>query len=114
MPRSSKLYLNDIIKAIELIEKATEGTNYTEFISDEIRFNAVIRFIEVIGEAVKNIPEEIKVKYPDVEWKLIAGTRDRLIHKYFTVDPELVWEIVSEDITNLGDKIRRILKETEN
>ncbi|MCX6720190.1 MAG: DUF86 domain-containing protein, partial [Candidatus Staskawiczbacteria bacterium] len=76
--------------------------------------NATMRMIEIIGEAVKKLPENFKAKYPDVPWKEIAGTRDKLIHEYFGVDLELTYKIVKENIPELKKNITKILKEEFN
>lgn len=73
--------------------------------------DAVIRRIEIIGEAVKNIPDGIKGKYPEIPWKEIAGMRDILIHEYFGIDLELTWEVVTRDIPDLKTKLLRMRKE---
>ncbi len=90
--RQSKLYLTDILAAIDAIEKFVEGTDYESFRSDDMKSSAVIRKFEIIGEATKNIPETLKQKYPDIPWKKMAGFRDRLIHFYFGIKYELIWD----------------------
>lgn len=78
---------------------------------DELLVDGVIRNLEVIGEAVKNIPANFRKKYPDVEWKKIAGLRDILIHEYFGMDYELLWDIVEKKIPILNKQIEKILKD---
>ena len=87
-------FLQDINIMIKKIEVFTEGLTYDEFKNDEKTVFAVIRCFEVLGEAVKNIPEKIKKKYPDIPWKRIAGMRDKLIHEYFGVEYETLWETI--------------------
>ena len=83
--RDVRLFLYDILEAISKIENYTKGMSYDEFIHDEKTIDAVIRNLEIIGEAAKNIPEDAKNKYPEIPWKEIAGMRDKLIHAYFGV-----------------------------
>jgi len=73
--------------------------------------NAVIRSLEIIGEAVKNIPEKFKQKYPEIPWREIAGTRDKIVHHYFGIRLKVVWDIIQNDLSDLKKKIRRIKKD---
>ncbi len=82
--------------------------NYDEFLADRKTFNAVIRSLEIIGEAVKSLPEEMKLNYRDVPWKKIAGMRDKLIHGYFGMDNEIIWKTITENINPLLEQIKKI------
>ena len=84
------------------------------FIKDDLRQNAIIRKIEIIGEAVKNLPDSFKNKYPEVLWKEIAGTRDKIIHHYLGVDLEIIWKIIKKDLPELEREIIEILKKEES
>jgi len=94
-------YLDDILESISDIRAFTEGMNYDEFIGDKKTLNAVIRSLEVIGEAVKKVPPEIRAKRPDIPWKEIAGTRDKLIHEYFGIDLQILWRTIQTDLSPL-------------
>lgn len=109
MPRDYKAYLRDILEAIRKIEKYTESINFEEFRNSELIQDGVVRNLEIIGEAVKNIPEDIKRNNPDVEWRKIAGLRDILVHAYFGIDVEVVWDIVKNKVPELKGKIEKIL-----
>ncbi len=111
MSRDYKLYLDDILDAIKKIEDYTEGIPQIEFNKDNMIIDAVIRNLEVIGEAVKNLPRNIREKYPDLEWKKIAGMRDILIHEYFGVNLEIVWDIVTNKIPKLKNSVKEIMEE---
>ena len=91
MTRTIALYVKDIIQNMVDAEEFIQGLSYETFISDKKSFNAVIRSIEVIGEAVKSIPDSVRNRYPDIPWKEMAGMRDKLIHFYFGVDREAIW-----------------------
>ncbi|OGW19624.1 MAG: hypothetical protein A2077_02700, partial [Nitrospirae bacterium GWC2_46_6] len=93
--RNPTLYLKDILEAMEAIEKFVRGVDLETFKKDDMRSSAVIRKFEIIGEATKNIPEDIKQKYHQVPWKDMAGMRDRLIHFYFGVKYDLVWNAIT-------------------
>ena len=111
MYRNYKLYLKDILNAIESIEKFVEGMDFEEFKRDDKTSSAVIRKFEIIGEATKNIPDEIRQQYPQIPWKEMAGMRDRLIHFYFGVDYKLVWETIKERMPEVKPLFRKVMEE---
>ncbi len=108
MKRDYTLYLKDILSAMESIEKFVAGMTFDEFMKDEKTVDAVIRKFEVIGEATKRIPEEIRLKHQDVPWKEMAAMRDRLIHFYFGVDYNLVWQAIKDRIPQVKPHIQKI------
>lgn len=103
--------LADILNAIKDINNFVEGMDFESFVNDMEKIYATVYCLQVIGEAVKNIPEEVKEKYHNIPWRKIAGMRDRLIHGYFTVDSERVWETVRRDLPPLKEAITKILEE---
>jgi uncharacterized protein with HEPN domain len=103
--KSDKVYLSHIKDAIKDIETFTARINKKEFRESKLIQSAVIRQIEIIGEATKNLSNAIKSKYGDIPWKDIAGMRDMLIHEYFGVDLEAVWRTVTEDIPKLKKQL---------
>ena len=113
MKKDTIVFIKHIIEGIESIENFSKGISKTKFLKDELRQNAIIRKLEIIGEATKNVPSSFRNKYPSIEWKRIAGLRDKLIHDYFGVNVGRVWNIVKKDIPDLKKKIKVILEETE-
>jgi uncharacterized protein with HEPN domain len=110
--REVRVFLNDMLGAIQKIERYTEGKSSKEFLSDDLLLDAVFRNLEVIGEASKNIPMNFRKKYPEVEWRKVAGLRDILIHQYFGIDYDILSDIVKNKIPKLKEQIERILSET--
>lgn len=111
--RDYKDFLHDILDAINDIEIFIDDLSYTEFVKDRKTLNAVIRSIEVIGEATKNIPDRIKADYKDLPWKRMSGMRDKLIHGYFGVDTKTLYKAAKDDIPPLKASIQKILKDQE-
>jgi uncharacterized protein with HEPN domain len=114
MTRDPKLFLHDILRSAQYIQSFVKELSYDEFIKDEKTSSAVIRKLEIIGEAAKNIPDTLKVKYPEILWKDIAGMRDHLIHGYFGVDYVMVWNTIKSDIPTFTSSISKILDELDS
>ena len=111
MNKEAIVFVKHILESIEQIEKYIKGKNKQQFIEDKKLQDAIIRRIEIIGEAAKNIPTSFKDKYPEISWQQIIGTRDKLIHHYFGVDLDLTFEILNKDLPKLKEQINEILKE---
>lgn len=111
MKKNEKIFLAHVLESAEKIENFTKGISKETFENSDLIQDGVARRLEIIGEAVKNIPEDFKKKHPEVEWRKVAGTRDVLIHGYFGVDVNLVWDIAKHNIPELKAKIQKILKE---
>jgi uncharacterized protein with HEPN domain len=111
--RSVELHLKDILEYMKRAEGYVRDLNFGEFLKDKKTCDAVIRCIEVIGEAAKNIPEDMRNKYPLIPWRDMAGMRDKIIHGYFIVDFETVWLVVKEEIPKLKPMISRVLEDLE-
>jgi len=93
--------LDHILQSIELVERYTDGRTEKDFLQSVELSDRVIRRLEIIGEVVKNLPEDLKADHPKIKWREIAGMRDVLIHRYFEVDLELTWQVVQRDIPEL-------------
>jgi uncharacterized protein with HEPN domain len=113
MSKSHLDLLHHISDEIDFLLSESTNSNKNLFLKDEKLKRACARSFEIIGEASKNIPNEIKAIYPDIEWKAMARMRDRLIHHYFGVDYELVWDIIKENIPIFKVQIEKILKDSE-
>lgn len=111
--RDYKLYLDDISEAAKKIEKYVKGLTLEKLKKDSLTVDAVVRNLEIIGEAAKGIPVSVKDKYPDIEWKKIAGLRDILVHEYFGIDLEVLWDIIENKLPVLKKQIERVLKDVK-
>ncbi len=103
-------YLKDIFDSINDIESFVSGMSFEDFKKDKKTINAVVRSIEIMGETVKKIPKTLKDKYKEAPWRKISGMRDKLIHEYFGVDVEILWETATKDIPYLKHLIKNILE----
>lgn len=102
------LFVKDMSQSLERIIEYTEGMNQKEFIRDQKTYDAVMRNLEIIGEAVKHIPNDIKKKYRQIEWVKLASLRNIVIHDYFGVDEDIIWDIVQNKVADLKDKLVQI------
>ena len=106
-------YLNDILESIINIKSFIHDMDFLTFQEDKKSQYAVIRALEIIGEASKKVPKEVQNTYSDIPWRFMAGMRDKLIHDYFGVDIQVVWITALEDIINLEEGIRKIVHDNE-
>ncbi|ASJ09161.1 hypothetical protein A3L11_07935 [Thermococcus siculi] len=109
--RDPCLFLNDILEAIEKIEEYLDGYDFETFVKDRKTVDAVLRNLEIIGEAAKNVPEDIREKYSSVPWRRVVGLRNVVVHHYFGVDLSVVWVIVSSQVGGLKEEVEKILLE---
>lgn len=108
MSERDELYLDHVLQAIMRIERYTAGGR-DAFLSDDMVQSAVIRQLEIVGEAVRNLGDELKSRESEVPWRDIAGTRDKLIHGYFNVNLDIVWNVVVNELPSLKQQVKRIL-----
>lgn len=114
MKRTYKHFLQDIIEYGETAESFVKNISFEEFEQDKKTFMAVIRALEIIGEAIRYIPDEIKKKYSEVPWHQVIGFRNTVIHEYFGIDKYIVWNTLTEDVPFLKQQISKILIDIEN
>jgi uncharacterized protein with HEPN domain len=113
MKREITDFVEDVVNAMNKAEKFVEGMSYEEFAQDEKTVFAVIRAVEVIGEAVKNIPGDVRKDYPEIPWRGMAGMRNKVIHEYFGVDLKVVWETIKERIPEVKPSFEKMLKDLQ-
>ena len=106
--RDVRDYINDLIESCGDILEFTQGMSFEDFSTDKKTVNAVIRCLEVIGEAAKNLPMTFRLEYPDIPWKQMAGMRNKLIHEYFGVDRQMVWQVIEKHIPQILPLLKNI------
>ncbi len=114
MSRNLKLYFEDILNSINKIKRYVENLNYQQFIADEKTFDAVAYNLQIISEAIKNVPPKIRKNYPQLEWRKIAGLRDIIAHSYFNIDEVIIWDIIANKLPNFKNEIEQILLDIDN
>jgi uncharacterized protein with HEPN domain len=111
--RTDQEFLSDIREAIQRISTYLAGIDYETFVKDTKTQDAVIRNMEILGEAAKNLSEDFRAAHPGVPWKKMAGSRDRLVHHYFGVNLDIVWQIVSTELSKVNEQILNINEEND-
>ncbi|MGA2316422.1 MAG: DUF86 domain-containing protein [Thermodesulfobacteriota bacterium] len=111
--KHNQVFLKHILDEINFLTKETEGIKFEQFIKNEILKRACSRSLEIIGEAVKNLPADFKKRYKDIEWKKIAGLRDKIIHYYFGVNWDILWDVIKNQLPKLKEQVENILDQIE-
>lgn len=111
--RSLQLYFTDMLTAISDIEEFTKDMSFDQFSKDKKTKQAVVRCMEIIGEAANAIPQEVKDTNPDIQWREIISMRNKVLHEYFGIDDEVIWQTISEDLIPLKEKILSLQKKTD-
>ena len=111
MKKDPLIFITHIIESIDLIGDFAKGLTKEKLADNKLKQSAIIRQIEIIGEAAKNLPTEFIEKYKDIPWKDIIGMRDKIIHQYFDIDINIVWNVLEVNLPDLKKKIKKILKE---
>ena len=109
--REPLLYLQDILTSLSRIKDYTKGLSFEDFSNDWKTIDAIVRNLEIIGEAARNMPEEVLEKYPDIPWGGMVSMRNKIIHEYFGVDMDILWKTIQEDLEPLKNKIEEMVKE---
>ena len=113
MKRDARLYLDDIVEAIQRIEEYSTHSDFDSFTQDKKAVDAIVRNFEIMGEAVNKIPSVLRNKYPDIPWTEMMGMRNKLIHEYFGVDTQILWRTVKENMPQLKTQVRKMLQDLE-
>jgi len=114
MKRTFVDYIEDVLQSINLIEEFTKDLTYEEFFRDIKTSYAVVRAIEIIGEATKNIPDEIKAELPHIPWRKMAGIRNKIAHEYFGISLKIVWNVAKDELPKLKDDIAKLMKKYDD
>ena len=114
MNKDDMVFIEHILDSINAIEDFSKGLDKKGLVSNRLKQSAIVREIEIIGEAVKNVSNALKNKHKDIEWKEIAGTQDMMIHHYFSVDPDIIWSIIKVNLPVLKKQMLKIKSELTN
>ena len=106
-----KVRLEHIVQAIERIKRYTNGKRFDDLVEDDMMYYAVVKNIEIIGEAANLLTNEFKSEHPDTQWKLITGMRNYIVHEYFQVDNTVIWDVIQNDLPNLETQIKDYLQD---
>lgn len=111
MSRDLRLYLEDIVASIIKIQRYINGFDFNEFVNNDLVYDAAIRNLEIIGEASKNLTQEIKERYPATNWRQMAALRNVLAHAYHGIDNEIIWDIVINELEPLKEQVKSMLQD---
>ncbi len=114
MSRDEIMYLQDIAESCEKVLQFTKGFTQSDLVQDKKTYDAVVRNLEIIGEAAKRISDKLRVQLPDIEWRKIAGMRDMLAHVYFGIDNDILWDVVQNKVPQLAKTINAFLNKHES
>lgn len=114
MSRDEIMYLQDIAQGCEKILRFTDGLTQSELIRDEKTYDAVVRNLEIIGEAAKHISDQLRKQLPDIEWRKVAGLRDMLAHVYFGIDDDILWDVIQNKVPQLAKVTNEFLNKKQN
>jgi uncharacterized protein with HEPN domain len=112
--RDYRLYLDDILESSPRILEYSEHLHFKDFVGNKMAYDAILRNLEIIGEAAKNVPSPVRERYPKVEWRRIAGLRDVMAHTYYALDDETLWNIVQAQIPELREQVNEIIENEGN
>lgn len=110
MSPKDKLFLNDLVRSCEKVLRYSSGLSREQFFADEKTYDAVLRNLEILGEAVKHLSSEFRDSHTQIEWRKIAGLRDMVIHEYFGLDAHILWDVLSNEVPRLREQLRSITK----
>jgi len=113
MPRDYRVFLDDILEASRKVLDYTAKSSYEEFCADHKTIEAVVWNLMIIGEAAKNIPEDMRLQYTDVPWRDMAGLRDVIVHQYFEIKLDVIWKVIQNDLPLVADRLKSILEESQ-
>lgn len=106
--RTPRVYLNDILSALQRVEQYTDGLSFEQFRSDSKTVDAVVRNLEVIGEAARQMPKDTVAEHPGIPWAKMVGLRNKVLHEYFGVDIEILWQTIREDLPSLKAQVEKL------